>query len=718
MKKGTKITSITSGDKWEWDEIPIVKNRTKGAKPYLNVSASFDIESTSFYDKGDKRAIMYAWVFTFNGRVWTGRTWEEWIILLYKFKRHYGVDKDECRFPIYIHNLAFESEFLLHRFKWVEIFALQERRPIKMLTEEGYEFRCSYLLSGYGLATVGKNLKKYKVEKLVGDLDYSLIRHSKTPLSDKEWGYIVNDGLVVSAYIQELIEEYKSVAKIPMTKTGFVREYCRNACYYGSRSHSSDFSGKFRNYSSLMKRLTLEGAKEYMLLREAFQGGFTHASMYASGRVYENVTSYDFTSSYPAVMVCEEFPMGKGQWVKPKDKKEFLTFLKTRCCVFEIEFRHLEAKTHIDNPLSFSRCTICEGYEVDNGRIVRADKVRTTITNLDYEVFKKFYHWKSSSVGEMLVYRKAYLPTDLVKAILNLYRDKTKLKGVEDELSKARYMWAKEFLNSVYGMAVTAIVRGKIRLDQTRYEWYEEAPKYESEIKEYNENPKRFLFYPWGVFVTAYARRNLFSGLLAVGEDYIYSDTDSIKFTNADKHARYFKWYNALAKRKLKKASEYHHIPLEYFSPKTVKGEEKPLGVWDYDGFYTRFKTLGAKRYLVEYAEPHEVTKGIMSRYSLTISGVNKKTAIPALEKKSREEGKDIFDLFEFGLYFDPTMCGKNLHTYIDVEQKGFVKDYLGIESDYFEYSSVHLEPTGYLMESTPDYLRILGQIREGHYIE
>ena len=684
----------------------------------MNVSASFDIETSSFYENGEKRAIMYAWVFTFNGLVFTGRTWEEWLCLLMKFKRHYGINKDELRLPIYIHNLGFESQFILHRFHWEEIFAIRERSPIKMLSSEGYEFRCSYLLSGYSLATVGKNLKKYKVEKMVGDLDYSLLRNAKTPLSDKEWQYIVNDGLVVSSYVQELIEEYKNVTRIPMTKTGFVREYCRKACYYASSSHSQDKSRKYSTYLSLMRHLTIEGAEEYRLLQEAFQGGFTHASMFASDKVLENVTSFDFTSSYPAVMVTEEFPMSKGRWYKPLDRKDFIKKLKTYCCVFEIEFHNLDAKTCIDHPLSLSRCTAIEDYEVDNGRIISAKRARTTMTNLDFDIFRRFYHWSNSKVGKMLIYRKGYLPTDFVKSILSLYVNKTKLKGVEDENSRSLYMGSKELLNSAYGMSVTAISRGKVKLDQESYEWKEDPADVENDIKNYNKSRKRFLFYPWGVFVTAYARRNLFSGLLAVGEDYIYSDTDSIKFTNAEKHARYFKRYNALMIRKIKKASEFHHIPLDQFIPKTIKGEEKPIGFWDYEDTYVRFKTLGAKRYMVEYKEPHEVTKGYMSRYSITVSGVNKKTAIPALEKKSHEEGKDMFDLFEYGLYFDPSMCGKNLHTYIDSEESGKVTDYLGNEAEYHEFSAVHLEPTGYYMDSTPDYLRILGLVKDGYYIE
>lgn len=710
-----KTRTIPRGDV-DCGTLEVVKKPGRKPSYYLNVSASFDIETTSFYEHGQKRACMYAFVFTLNGRVWTGRTWGELFTLLSQIKRFYGVNKDDCRLPIYVHNLGFEFGFIWHRFAWVEVFALSERKPVRALTADGFEFRCSYFLSGYGLQGVGNNLQKYKVQKLVGDLDYSLMRHSWTPLTDKEWGYIVNDGLVVSAYIQELIEKYKSVAKIPMTKTGVVREYCRNECFYQGKSHSMDMSGKYNRYQFMMRHLTIDGEKEYRLLKQAFQGGFTHANMYASGRTIRDVTSYDFTSSYPAVMVTELFPMGKGRWYKPKDRADFLKKCRLYCCIFEIEFTDIEAKTTIDHPISSSRCTVLEGGVFDNGRVIKAKRIRTTITNIDFEVYRKFYRWKSSRIGEVLLYNKGYLPRDFVMAVLKLYKDKTELKGVEDELSKSRYAWAKELLNACYGMSVTDPCRATVTLDENG--WGEQEPNIDNAIKKYNESKSRFLFYPWGVFVTAYARRNLFSGMLACGDDYIYSDTDSVKITNAENHQRYFKRYNAMMARKIHMASEKQNIPLEYFKPKTIKGEEKPIGYWDFDGFFVRYRTLGSKRYLVEYPEPHEYAKGKWSKYSITIAGVNKKTAIPGLEAMAKKKHKDIFDLFEYGLNFDPTICGKNLHTYLDEPMEGEFTDYLGNKGHYKEFSGVHLEPTGYLMESTPDYLRILGLIKDGYYIE
>lgn len=54
-----------------------------------------------------------------------------------------------------------------------------------------------------------------------------------------------------------------------------------------------------------------------------------------------------------------------------------------------------------------------------------------------------------------------------------------------------------------------------------------------------------------------------------------------------------------------------------FFAPKTVKGVEKPLGVYEYEGIYDTFKTMGAKKYAYVQDE----------KLSITISGVTKKAA-------------------------------------------------------------------------------------------
>lgn len=87
-------------------------------------------------------------------------------------------------------------------------------------------------------------------------------------------------------------------------------------------------------------------------------------------------------------------------------------------------------------------------------------------------------------------------------------------------------MTAKEMLNSEYGMMVTDIMRDEIIYEE---DWESSTPSIEEAIDKYNKSKSRFLYYPWGVWVTAYARRNLFRTIYKVKEDFIYADTDSIK---------------------------------------------------------------------------------------------------------------------------------------------------------------------------------------------
>ena len=189
---------------------------------YSNISSCFDIETTSFYENENKRANMYAFVFGLNGKCIIGRTWSDFENIINKLVIKYKLNINK-RLVVYVHNLAYEFQFIKDRFKWYKVFCNKPRTPIYAITIDGIEFRCSYLLSGYSLEKVGEKLNKYKVNKKVGDLDYNLIRNSKTPLNDKELGYILNDGLVVMAYIQELLET-ENILQLPITKTGLVKK--------------------------------------------------------------------------------------------------------------------------------------------------------------------------------------------------------------------------------------------------------------------------------------------------------------------------------------------------------------------------------------------------------------------------------------------------------------------------------------------------------------
>lgn len=687
-----------------------------------NISIAFDIEVSSFYrlkenhneitnvkpsdkviKKYEKCACMYAWVFGINGHCIIGRTWEEFINILNKLSSHYGLSSSR-KLLIYVHNLSYEFQFLSHRLNFESVFSLDERKPIKALTDIGIEFRCSYQLSGYSLKSVGDNLTKYLVIKKVGDLDYKKIRHSKTPLTDKELGYILNDGLVVMAYIQEKIESDGDITKLPLTKTGYVRKYCRKQTLYNGVSSHKKGGYQFNIYRRMMKSMNIN-KDEYKQLKRAFQGGFTHANPLSSGIVCEDVTSYDFTSSYPYCMVAFKYPMSSGEKVKIKSKEEFDKALKKYCCLFDIHFKNVQSIIPFEHPISSSKCVIRGNYQLDNGRIVYANDLKTTITELDYYIYSKYYKWDEMKIANFRIYKKSYLPTNFIKSILNLYQKKTTLKGLEDDNSKINYMNSKEQLNSCYGMCVTDICRDEIVFNSNddNCDWSRESVDIGKALEKYNNSKQRFLSYTWGVWVTAYARFNLFTGIHELGEDYIYSDTDSVKFKNYEKHKEYFKIYNDKVIERLKKVMNFHKLDINLAIPKTIKGVDKPLGVWDFDGYYKKFKTLGAKRYMVLKD----------NKYSFTISGVSKITALPYLLDISKTENIDVFDLFTDDMYIPSQYTGKNTHTYIDDEMSGYIKDYQGNESTFNELSSIHMEECDFTLSLSDNYINYLKGIRE-----
>lgn len=682
------------------------KGNNKGVK-YYNIACAFDIETTSFYidETGnnitykekeerqkfdpnynpEKRATMYIWQLGLNGRVIVGRTWEEFRNCCVELSKLLHLS-EKSRLILYVHNLSYEFQFISRLFEWVNVFSIDVRKPIYAISTLWVEFRCSYLLSGYSLAMLGKQLTTHKVEKLEGDLDYSLMRNNKTPLSDKELAYCVNDVRVVMAYIQEKLEQEGDIQTLPITKTGYVRQYCRKRCLYLDKHKPN------RRYKELMEKLKINDIGEFDLMQRAFQGGFTHCNAYHMGDTMENVASYDFTSSYPYVMVSEKFPMSGGVKVKVDTEEQAEKYFQKYLAIFDVCFLNLMPIDTNDNPLSSSKCYKKVNVVENNGRVVSADLVATSLTNIDWQVMKQFYKWDSVKFGAFYIYYSNYLPTPLVDCILELYEKKTTLKGVEG--MEVEYLKSKEMINSVYGMAVTNPLRDEIIFNGL--EWENDPPKNREEMLEkYNNSRNRFLFYPWGIFVTSYARRNLFTGIKAVEDDYIYSDTDSIKFTNPNNHKEYFESYNKLVTMKLEKAMAYHGFSIERTRPKTKEGKEKSLGVWDFEGVYSRFKTLGAKRYMVEEENALKVN-GASYPVSLTVSGINKKVAIPYLWELTGGNTEKIFDLFNEGLEIPPSKSGKNLHTYIDGEIEGQLVDYLGNKAPYKELCCIHLEPTGY----------------------
>lgn len=633
----------------------------------------------------EKMSIMYCWQFAINGKVIFGRTWEDFLTLIDIIESYIDIHN---RLIVYCHNLSMEFQYIRTLIKWHKVFSINTRKPIYAISETGIEFRCSYILTNYSLENLAKQLKKYNIAKLVGNLDYSLIRSPKTPLTHDEIAYCINDVLVVSAYIQECILVERFISNIPLTATGYCRRYCRKMCLYGTNKALRN--KQYNKYRALMACLTIDGKEEYMMLKRAFGGGFTHANARYSGRTMTNVKSFDETSAYIFTAVAELMPMSKGHKVYPRSKEEFENYINHYCCIFDAEFIDIQATFEPDNYISAAHCFVKDNAVRNNGRIYSADRIITTITNVDYQIIRKTYKYKTMCILGMRIYKRGFLPKELIEAIIKLYKDKTILKGIpgkEDE-----YGNAKALLNSVYGMMVTDICKDEIIYTDT---WDVEEVDVDKAIEKYNKSPKRFLFYPWGIFITSYSRAHIWQGILAFGDDYIYSDTDSLKVLNADKHMDFINYYNDWCGRKCDLMCKHMGIDPEDLRPKTSKGVPKPIGVFEDEGVYEKFKTLGAKRYLT-YEN---------GNYHMTVAGVNKHVAMPYLIKTY----PDVFTAFSIGLHLPAGTTGKLTHVYVDDPINGELIDYNGnIYHFRNEPPGIYLEPTEYDFSISEDYYKFL----------
>lgn len=680
---------------------------------YYEIAVSYDSEWTSFYEGEEKRSTLYIWMLGCgppdDAIVLFGRRTSELKDCIDALANL--ADTGYNKIAIYVHYLGADYQFFRRWFEWDNAF-YDDSRGVYYSQYRGIEFRCELKLAGgRSLKECGDNLQIYKnFKKKTGDLDYTLKRHSETPLTVQELGYCEYDVLVSLAYITEKIIEDGSIANIPLTNTGYVRNYIRNLTIKQSR-----------NYREMIQTLTLDEVL-YNVIKDCFRGGDTHANPNYVAKTLSNVASYDLTSAYPAAMVLRTFPMSTpilDEHICSDIDLDYIASQPSKYFIANIEFTNLIATTHITHPLSFSKTLprIKSTAVIDNGRIVSTEFTSTTICELDWLVYRKYYKWDSIKINYCFTGRRAYLPTLFVKAVLGLYKNKTELKGVRGK--EREYMIAKNMTNSSYGMTVTDPVKDEIILDNDDEEkpFHAIASNLAEALDNLNHSKNRFLYYLWGVWTTAWCRYELYQAIDEFGDDFVYCDTDSAKGLHGEIHSKWIDKENASILALIEKSSKFHRLPMSLYCPKSKSGKEYPIGLWDYEGNYDRFKTMGSKRYLVEKD----------GKYQLTISGVRKK-AVAWLMKDTKIDPclddsllashfddelfcepfdgyrADPFKSFDWGQHFPRGVAGRTVHTYIDREISGTMTDYLGNKGEYYEKSALFVEQSEYRMDPLEDF--------------
>lgn len=622
----------------------------KKSRKYLGIVTAFDIETSKHPDRDE--AFMYIWQWQFGDYVTVyGRTWDELRHFIDRLLRAIDTHKNAA-IVVLTHNLSYEFQFWrgLYHFKPDEVFAVDSRRILKCTMYDGrLEHRCTLLHSNMSLSEYTKKMYVDHLKLDGEEFDYSVTRFPDTELSARELEYCQNDVLgLVEAYIEEMRRDNDNLYSVPMTSTGYTRRDCKRA---------------MRFCSNKMIRDLQPDIELYKMLREAFRGGDTHCNRHFAGKTLENVKSADRSSSYPDVMCNCKFPMGRFYPFNGGIDRAMQLYKRGYALLLRVRLWEVS----MSDPswgfpyISFAKCRNVVEPVIDNGRILAAAYLETTITDIDLKIILQQYDFGDIEVIDGYHSRYDRLPSPLIKCTIDYYKAKTELKDVLDENGRESpyYAKSKARLNSLYGMMAQDPVKQSILFEEgTLWLFREKEESMDDLLSDHVHGA--FLCYQWGVWVTAWARLRLQEGFREVekaGGWPIYGDTDSVKYIGDVDWTEYNRKREADSRRSGAFA-------------KDPKGKTHYMGVYEQEDPAIKFRSLGAKKYVTVYED---------GACHCTIAGVNKRKGGAELD---RYGGIDAF-------------------------QEGFVfRDAGGTESVYNDDVVPHMEEwQGHTFEMVPNIL-------------
>ena len=645
-----------------FDYLDIV-NLKGGRKPinYLMLYSGFDIETTNMSDT--KHAYMYIWQLALNDMVLLGRTWDEFTLVIRILKTYNNLCRSK-RIIIWIANLSFEFQFIRKRFNFTKIFAKEQRKPLYAIIDDCIELRDPLPISGGSLAQLAKDYTN--TQKLIGDLDYSIIRNSKTSVKGVELQYCINDVVILKEWSEFIFKTYIIPQKyIPLTKTAILRRKVKDKAPKGVSDAIVACMPSEKLYHLMMKYL--------------FRGGYVHANICNTDIILHDVTSLDLTSSYPAQMNHGYYPMGKFYRINNIDSEKFTKLIKNECCMMVITFFDIKSTTN-HSIESSSKCIELVNPILDNGRVDSADKMTVFINEIDYSLYCMFYTWDRMEIQVFYHTIRGRLPMYILDVLNEAYYNKAILKQ-SGKKNTTEYVIAKSNVNAGFGMSVTRMVEREVTYSEDEWGYDDSNFCYYDEVK------KLVLLPQWGIYVTSHARFALLSNVYKIScnssgtiDDVVYNDTDSIKLLNYDKHKHIIDEYNAKIIAKNKKL---FNNPIFY-----------DLGTFDNEGTYDRFKTVGAKRYISEKNGEIEQTIAGLPKHILSDYCVRKKV--------------NAFEFFTSGMTLDVMFSGKLTTTYNDEPHS---EDVGGVIMS--ELSSVCLYNIPFRMSLDKYYIEMINELRK-----
>ena len=652
---------------------------------YLVIGSGFDIETSRIETPEFTTAFCYHWQMSF-GRVTIGGRNLDTMVEFFReviARVPYGT-----RLLVFDCNLGYEYQFCKRY--WVklgmtDLFTKEKRQPLKLVIGDKIEIREALGVFGNNLAQIGKNYSK--VPKLVGDLDYDLVRLSNTPLTQKEQDYCENDVQILS-YLGEYVFEhfFGKNPTLPYTGTGIIRNKVKKEL------------GDNINFEKEKIQSQLPDEETYNILRNyLFRGGICGTNARYMNMTLENVVCADYTSDYPACMNHYRFPDGYLSEIPPDEFMEYPNIPYIAMIEF-VDFKSRTSHSFMSVHKAIDFDYNVNDYTLDNNRVFKARKITFIVNDIDFAAICKAYKFdieKTRIIKAWRLDRYKKLPRHVLKVLNSEYLNKEKLKR-EGKSSSLEYMDSKKIVNGIYGMCVTAIYNEEFIFDDDDIEPRKNEDKTVFK-KPYKEAIKSVFLNPfWGFWITSYARALLMDVVTRYPKCIVQYDTDSIYYLKDHPEAEGLEKF----------LNEYNDM-IYRLNDILFDGDDhyRDLGAWEIEKPYKRFKGLGSKRYMVETYD---------GKIKTTVAGCRKGTIEEQykwnVENRAIPEGTDIFDFFSNSMTIDKDHSRKLASMYVEKygeDETCLVNytDYLGKTEEIFLTSATVLEPIEFSMSLSPEHL-------------
>lgn len=529
-----------------------------------------DTETSKTDEDEDEIGWLYQWCFNYpdkdGGKYYVyGRRPSELAECLERIININGLD-DNNKLIIYAHNMSYDFAYIKEHImeKLGDRGNILATAPHRLISWKvcGLEFRDSLKIAMRGLDKWGRDLN-IRHKKLVGEIDYDVVRYQDSQLCKSDWRYMIRDVRALDECVESQLKLHDDTTKsIPLTNTGYVRRLTRKE-FRKNKSNRTYFNAKRLNVT------------RYKYMRNEFAGGITHGNRFYADMTIDIdkirdflekkgikrediwIAHGDFCSHYPSQQITKTCPGAKFVlWYDHKADEarhmlsvdDLLGLDKSFLCRMQISDLHIRDGVTLPyaQEVKFRAGRIGRlDLICDNGRILHMLEGASDIIVNEHDIkwLVKQYKFKYKILKVFTSEKKPY-PEYIRRTVMKLFYDKTYYKKKLGEIKKKfgedtpEYRAAKipldiakGMLNSIYGMTATDPVRVSFTEDEDG-EWHKEELDQQiirAKLDKFFLSKNSFMNYELGLWTTSLARDELLEFVELIGyENFIYADTDSI----------------------------------------------------------------------------------------------------------------------------------------------------------------------------------------------